>query len=110
MKDIERNEIMNKWSVPLYKDAMEAAVIASAYHEEVKALRAFAKDIMSYFPDHGLEGDELQEIAVKHGLLRPEIRHEPCGESCNCMNYVCSSDWAEGVECYRKTPLLTGEI
>ena len=86
-------------------------------HEEIgrlkaenKKLRAFASDVMKAWPDGGIEGDDLQEIAVKHGMLTPEIRHEPCGEWCNCnsMNCLDSDDWKCGVECYRRTALLTG--
>ncbi len=76
---------------------------------ENKKLRAFAREVMESWPDGGIEGDDLQEIAVKHGMLAPEIRHEPCGEWCNCnsMNCLDSDDWKGGVECYRRTELLT---
>lgn len=78
---------------------------------ENKKLRAFAREVMESWPDGGIEGDDLQEIAVKHGMLAPEIRHEPCGEWCNCQNLngLDSDDWKGGVECYRRTALLTGE-
>lgn len=51
---------------------------------ENKKLRAFAREVMESWPDGGIEGDDLPEIAVKHGMLAPEIRHEPCGEWCQC--------------------------
>ena len=78
---------------------------------ENKKLRAFANDIMEAWPDGGIEGDDLQEIACRHGMLAPEIRHEPCGEWCQCngMNCLDSDDWKGGVECYRRTALLMGE-
>ena len=78
---------------------------------ENKKLRAFANDIMEAWPDGGIEGDDLQEIACRHGMLAPEIRHEPCGEwcQCNCMNCLDRDDWKGGVECYRRTALLTGD-
>ena len=78
---------------------------------ENKKLRAFAREVMESWPDGGIEGDDLQEIAVKHGMLAPETRFEPCGEWCNCnsMNCLDSDDWNGGVECYRRTALLTGE-
>ena len=77
---------------------------------ENKKLRAFAREVMEAWPDGGIEGDDLQEIATRHGMLAPEIRHEPCGEwcQCNCMNCLDSDDWKGGVECYRRTALLTG--
>ena len=51
---------------------------------ETEKLRAFAREVMKAWPDGGIEGDDLQEIAVKHGMLSPETRFEPCGEWCNC--------------------------
>ena len=79
--------------------------------EETKKLRAFAQAIMEAWPEGGIEGDDLQEIACRHGMLAPEIRHEPCGEwcNCNCLGDFDSADWQRGVECYRRTALLTGE-
>ena len=78
----------------------EATTLVAHYADENKKLRAFAKDIMEAWPDGCIEGDDLQEIAVKHGMLAPEIRHEPCGEWCQCnsMNCLDSDDWKGGVE------------
>ena len=78
--------------------------------DENKKLRAFAREVMAAWPEGGIEGDDLQEIAHRHGMLAPEIRHEPCGEWCQCnsMNCLDSDDWKGGVECYRRTALLTG--
>ena len=78
---------------------------------ENKKLRAFAREVMESWPDGGIEGDDLQEIACRHGMLEPEMRFEPCGEWCNCQNLngLDSDDWKGGVECYRRTALLTGE-
>jgi hypothetical protein len=56
-------------------------------HAEVERLRAFAFDVMEAWPDGGLDGGELQDIAVKHGLLIPETRIESCGENCTCVDY-----------------------
>ena len=95
-----------------YKDAYEvASSMAKNYLAETKKLRAFAQAIMEAWPEGGIEGDDLQEIAHRHGMLAPEIRHEPCGEWCNCnsMNSLDSDDWKGGVECYRRTALLMGE-
>jgi hypothetical protein len=64
---------------------------------------------MQAWPEGGIEGDDLQRIAVRHGLLTPQIRHEPCGETCLCAEVLDPSDWEAGARCYRKTPLLTGE-
>ncbi len=77
---------------------------------ENKKLRAFAREVMAAWPDGGIEGDDLQEIACRHGMLAPEIRHEPCGEWCQCngIGGYGGDDWQRGVECYRRTALLTG--
>ena len=101
----------NKLVAMLRKDAYEAATIAKHYADENKQLRAFAQSIMVAWPEGGIEGDDLQEIACRHGMLAPEIRHEPCGEwcNCNCLGDFDSADWQRGVECYRRTALLTGE-
>lgn len=77
---------------------------------ENKKLRAFAVEIMSAWPEGDIEGGYLQYIAEKHGMLMPETRYEPCGESCHCANYCDSEDWEQGVSCYRRTALLTGEV
>jgi hypothetical protein len=77
--------------------------------KEIDALRAFAQAVMEAWPMFDLNGDTLQEVAVKHGILNPETRHEPCGETCSCAEYVDQSEWNDGVVCYRFTPLLTGK-
>ncbi len=78
---------------------------------ENKKLRAFANDIMEAWPDGGIEGDDLQEIAYRHGMLAKHTHFEPCGEWCNCnaIGEFNSDDWQRGVNCYRRTALLTGE-
>lgn len=48
-------------------------------------------------------------MAEKHGLLKLEIRHEPCGEGaskCNCLEAFTAADFTKGVPCYRRTLLL----
>ena len=95
-----------------YKVAYEvASSMAKNYIADTNKLRAFAVEVMAAWPEGGIEGDDLQEIAVKHGMLAPETRFEPCGEWCNCnsMNCLDSDDWKGGVECYRRTALLMGE-
>lgn len=85
---------------------------AAAGPDATAALRAFAQDVIDYYDSlsFGMEGRELQEIAEKHGLLRQEKRHEPCGKDCRCEWEVhFDSEWKTGVICYRRTPLLTGE-
>ena len=76
---------------------------------EAGNLRAFAQDVMQCWPMGDLDGGELQDAAEKHGLLRPETRHEPCCEGCSCAEYALPVEFSDGVTCYRKTPLLTGK-
>lgn len=95
-----------------YKDAYEvASSMAKSYLADTNKLRSFAQAIMEAWPEGGIEGDDLQDIAVKHGMLAPETRFEPCGEWCNCNAGVDvdGGEWERGVECYRRTELLTGE-
>jgi hypothetical protein len=75
---------------------------------ELKALRAFARDIMAAWPEYDIDVGDLQDIAEKHGLLKQETRYEPCGENCSCKGYFTPKDFKEGIICYRKTELLTG--
>ena len=77
--------------------------------KELAALRAFAQEVMDCWPDGwGIDGDDLQCIATEHGMLRPEIRNEPCGDGCRCADLVLPAEWNDGVVCYRQTALLTG--
>lgn len=85
---------------------------ADAGTDATAALRAFAQEVFDYFDlsSFGMEGSELQEIAEKHGLLRQERRHEPCGKECRCeWEAHFDGDLATGVMCYQRTSLLTGE-
>lgn len=81
-----------------------------AVRKERDQLRAFVQEIMDGWPDVGtLDGFDLQELAVKHGLLVATIRHQPCSEEfCSCAEMVDERDWQQGVDCYHTTPLLKG--
>ena len=105
------SQALTKKNVALGAKVVDRTIASRRISSENKKLRAFAKAIMEAWPEGGIEGDDLQEIAVKHGMLTPEIRHEPCGEWCNCNAGVDvdSGEWERGVECYRRTALLTGE-
>jgi len=107
-----KNEAQQKLISMLRRDAYEGATLVAHYADENKKLRAFAQAVMDSWPEGGIEGDDLQEIAVKHGMLTPETRHEPCGEWCQCngIGGYDGDDWQRGVECYRRTALLTGEV
>ena len=78
----------------------------AAMQAELVQLRDFAADVMSAWPEGGIDGGELQEIALAYGLLTPEIAHQPCGESCRCVEYVTEAQFEVGMPCYRKSKVL----
>ena len=60
-----------------------------------------------FYPECGdIDGGTFQDLAEKHGVLIPEIRHEPCGEFCNCAQLCYDEEWQEGVTCYRAAEWL----
>lgn len=64
-------------------------------------LKAFAVEMVNAsFEGGSFDGGDIQDIAVKHGLLRIEPREDECGEACACREYGFPA------ECYRKTPIL----
>lgn len=64
-------------------------------------LKAFAIEMVNAsFEGGSFDGGDIQDIAVKHGLLRIEQREGECGEGCACREYGFPA------ECYRKTPFL----
>lgn len=72
---------------------------------EGEALRAFANEIVSgAFEGGSFDGGDIQDIGVKHGLLRVEQRDEACDEFCACSEHGFPS------ECYRKTALLSAAM
>ena len=70
------------------------------------ALLAFAREIMSAWPEGGIEGGDLQDAAVEHGLLVPETRYAPCSEECPCAWSATEEEFAGGVVCYRRAEWL----
>lgn len=62
--------------------------------------RAFAIEVMKGFPDGFPDGFDLQDLAVKHGLLIGHRVVEPCGENCLCSGYF--DDLSKGETCYRR--------
>ena len=64
-------------------------------------LKAFAVEMINAsFEGGSFEGGDIQDIGVKHVLLRIERREAECGERCACREYGFPA------ECYRKTPIL----
>ena len=49
-----------------------------------------------------LEGGELQDILVKHGVLVKTIVEKPCSEWCNCED----NDAVFPTTCYRLSPQM----
>jgi hypothetical protein len=84
-------EVINENGIVTSRADAEFIVKAVNSHDK---LLAFAKDIFekSEWPQGGIDGEGLQEIAIKHGLLIPETRFEPCD--------------AEGIICYHKAQFL----
>ena len=69
----------------------------------------FVRDIMKSWPLGDIEGGELQDLALKYGLikLKNSPPAEPCNEECTCVDYYDFADFAAGkVECYARTALL----
>lgn len=74
---------------------------------ELAALKLFALAMLEHWPLGDVDGGELQDKAVQHGLLVPERRTEPCSEEgCNCAEYYSPEEWGEGITCYRRAPWL----
>ena len=68
------------------------------------ALQAFARDVMTSWPEGDVDGGALQDYAEKHGLIVPQEAIESCGDDCVCAYYGQFP-----MTCYRKTELLTGQ-
>lgn len=77
--------------------------------DELVRLRSFARDVMETWPRGDLEGGDLQDLAVKHGLLVPETRYTPCREECFCAEYATWEEFEAGVICYRRAALLVAD-
>lgn len=82
--------------------------LAEQHGRERDAMRHFAQRVMETWPDDGVDGCELQDAAVAYGLLAPVTATAPCGAHCWCAEFHDEDSMAEGVTCYRRTPLLTG--
>ena len=90
-------------------DARADARIAELERER-NSLRDFANSVMDSWPHGDVDGAYLERMAVEHGLLALKYPRptEPCGDNCACSGYPTPEEWAEGIDCYVRTPLLTG--
>jgi hypothetical protein len=61
-----------------YRNALEEQ------RKRFESLREFAREIMACWPDGGIDGGELQEAAIKHGLLEERMMQGPCCHHCQC--------------------------
>lgn len=102
-------------SVPIeaWDDVPPSDATPQSLWADLRRFRAFAQALLEDWPhDMGIDGFELQDLAIKHGLLAPKVPAPtaPCGENCNCVEYHGSdaTDWADGVECFQRTELLVG--
>jgi len=90
----------------LYTAVDMASAAADGFRDgraSVVALESFACEMVeAAFEGGSFDGGDIQDIAVKHGLLRTETRDEECGDVCACREHGFPA------ECYRKTELLTG--
>jgi hypothetical protein len=105
------NRYIDKLKARLAKEADQRMQLQALLDDQVArnrallaerdALQAFANEIVSgAFEGGSFDGGDIQDMGVKHGLLRIEQRDDECGEACACREYGFPS------ECYRKTELL----
>jgi len=77
---------------------------------KISRLQDFANEIIDSACEGAiLDGADIQEIAVSHGLLIPEMRYKNCSTEdthCSCSEICSSSEFEQGVECYQKTEVL----
>ena len=94
----------------LIGDLARADARIAELERECGALREFALEIMECWPHGDVDGCDLEIAAFKHGLIamKDPKPTEPCGECCACSGYPTPEEWAEGIDCYVRTPLLTG--
>ncbi len=73
-----------------------------SYATRCRELEAFANDVLEHQAG-SLDGCEIQEYGVKHGLLVKFTATEPCGEDCACAEVGLPT------ECYRRAALAASE-
>ena len=88
--------------------AEQLAKDAARVTAERDKLRAFAQWALDGFPEVGvIDGGDLQDAAVRHGLFATVRRTTTCSEDCACASYYGTDEPGE-FTCYRATKLLTG--
>lgn len=85
----------------LYSESCELSYDFGRIKSETISISAFANEIISAaFEGGSFEGGDIQDMAVKFGLLEIQERAEECGEICACREYGFPA------ECYRKASIL----
>lgn len=62
--------------------------------------RAFADEVINATWDGFDDAENIQDVALKHGLLKERVMKEPCGEGCRCASYYAEDEWP--ITCYHK--------
>lgn len=71
----------------------------------VDALRAFVCDALN-LRHNGLDGFDVEQLGVKHGLLIRSVVHKPCGDGCRCEMWTDDREMAKGVTCFKLADVL----
>ena len=77
---------------------------------DFEKLLGFAKDVMNLWPESNIDALDIQEIAVKHGLLVEKTMYANCSvegvSNCTCADFCTDGEFAAGIECLRKSELI----
>lgn len=84
-----------------FRDEIDACL--SGQPAQVSVVEFANELIDGAFEGGNFGGDDIQDIAVKYGLLRIENRTEECGKVCACSEYGFPA------KCYRKNACLSGQ-
>ncbi len=98
-EDVARYRLEDTYRLPGIASHYRTFKAAEA---QAEGLRAFGNEMISAaFEGGSFDGSDIQDIAVKHGLLKLEERAGACGDHCSC-----ASVQEFPAECYRKTGIL----
>lgn len=78
---------------------------------ELSIYKNFIIEVLNRDRGDSIEGDELQELGIKYGLLEEHKPTEPCGEGCVCEDYYLAKEFETGeVSCFRLNKTLQDEL
>lgn len=69
----------------------------------VDAVLVFVNEALE-MRNNSIDGLDIQELAVKYGLLIPSVVHKSCGDHCRCE--WMTNDISRGVTCFRLADVL----